>query len=170
MAKYLKDIVKESGGTLLLDIDSIGSPFMNDHNKELRHVSFKIKSTGKIIQEDIFAVKWKYGMRGVGQGDSVEAFINKEGYIDFKKIDATAEYSEFPSQSPQEQVKAERAATASVEKEDEKWSKIAASKIIHNFMLEGYKLGKAPDEAAKDAVAFYTAQVNAVNSLTILPE
>lgn len=53
--------------------------------------------------------------------------------------------------------------------EEEKWERIATSKILHNFMIEGYKLGKSPDEAAKDAVLFYNAQVQALKSLTNPP-
>lgn len=170
MAKYLKDHVKAAGGTLLLVIDSIGSEQTNQNGKSVRHTSFKIKSTGAMVAEDIFAIKFaKFGLKGAKAGDHVEAFLTPEGWADFRIVAATAESSAPASQSPYQQVQAEQKATASIQAAEEEKAKDVASRIIHGFMLEGYKLGKSPDEAAKDAVLFYRAQVKAVDDATSNP-
>lgn len=163
MPKYLKDHVKAAGGTLLLQIDSVGSPFTNDREKEVRHTSFRIKSTGAILTEDIMNVKFvKYGLKGAKAGDHVEAFLTPEGWADYKLVEANAESSAPLSQSSHQQIQSERKATASIEQYDQDKKQEAASKILFGYMIEGYKLGKDPQDAASDAVLFYKAQMNAV--------
>lgn len=48
-----------------------------------------------------------------------------------------------------------------VEQKETDWDAIADSKIIHSFIVEAYKDGKTPEQAVKDAVAFYKAQMEA---------
>lgn len=165
MPKYLKDYVTDAGGTLLLQIQSIGSVETNKWNKQVCRTMFLIKSTGMTIGEDILAVKFqKYDLKGAKVGDNVEAYI-KDSFLSFRKIQADAEWSEPLTQTPSQQVQAERKASESVVKEEAKWDKIALSKIVHEYMKAAMALGKNGEEAAVIAKAFTRHQFTAVEEL-----
>lgn len=49
--------------------------------------------------------------------------------------------------------------------EEAKWERIAVSKIVHNYMLEGMKMGKEPALAAADAKEWTRIQYSTVEQL-----
>lgn len=167
MAVYLKDIIAQSpDGILTAKVKNIGPIEQNKNGKDLRKIAFFFPSTGKEMTEGVF--NFNFGPKGnlgaLKVGDSVE--MKLEGGWPIYKIVQTTEGGTNATQNNTQQVKTERIATEAIEAEEKKWRKIDTSKILYGYLIEGYKLGKSPVDAAKDAEAFYVEQLNLVEKLT----
>ena len=101
------------GKTLILDVDKIGEIKESKNGKEYKTVTFRIKSTSEILNEAVFMNTFKYDMKDVGEGDTVEAFINPAGFLAYRRIDTTSTVPQATETSSQ-QVKTEREVTGKI--------------------------------------------------------
>lgn len=164
---YLKDIIQQSG-PLLLHIDSIGSSEPNRNGKPCKKVQFTIKSTGKTLTESVFETTFKYDLAGAKAGDNVEVCIKDNGFVGYKIIASTAEYSEPASQTPFQQVKNERAATQAINDKDEYFARkdvgMTLGMLVKIFMDETKDFDAALALAKKYRPVFNAAVDEAYNA------
>lgn len=140
MAKYLSDLVDEAQDKILtVKIESIGAPEENMRNgKMMRRVSFVFPATGRSHSESLFDTTFKYDLKGVKVGDTVEVFVKENGYLGYRILNASAEAAiERPSQTPYRQVQNERAATKSLNDQDEKSIAICLQGFMQAFIIQG---------------------------------
>lgn len=159
---FIKDLVQQSStGTLTLKIVSIGAPEPNKADKLMRAVTFTLASTGAQHVEKIFDSAFRYDLKGAKPGDMIEASMKDNGFVGYRIIDGET----IPTNNNSTQVREERIATKLLTQEDEKWDKIALSKIACVFMEAAIRNGKTPKEAHDIAREAYGLHDSLVESL-----
>ncbi len=160
---YLKDIVKQSGGTLHLKIEAIGSVQTKQSSNgsyEVRPVTFSIPATGKQLVENVYETAFSFDLSGVTAGMHVEAYtkvLPKTGkeVVGYRVIKSDAETSSGQTQTSQQQVKGERAASDAMDEQAVKSISICLQGFMQAYVVGPYGANAGSQEMLLvDAVKF----------------
>lgn len=165
---YLIDRLKEIGTPVDFEFVS-RSPVYNKKKKDgsfMEVVDYTFKVNGEESTEMIFKKTHELVLSKAQPHQVCRASVSPDGkWVNWTLIPFGEDALKMDHPTGTATQKAKKDFVEGARKEEEKWDKIALSKIVHEYMKAGYAAGKSLADCVEDAKVLTTEQFAAVEQL-----